>query len=45
MHVTYETHSTDFPFLLSLLVLGHNEATVEVQRVGRGQVYLHTLAD
>lgn len=45
MQTTYETQSTDFPILLSSLVLGHKEARVEVQRAGRGQVCLYVFAN
>lgn len=42
--LSYETRSADFPIQLSLLDLGHDEAMVEAQRVGRDQMYPHTLA-
>lgn len=37
--------SVDSPILLLSPIMGHNEAMTEVQSVGRGQVYLYTLAD
>lgn len=42
--LSYETWSADFPIQLSSLDLGHDEAMVEAQRVGRDQMYPHTLA-
>lgn len=42
--LSYETRSADLPVQLSSLDLGLDEAMAEAQRVGRDQMYPHTLA-